>query len=560
MRRLLLLLVLTTAACKGSDTKAGADSGSSTGGTLVIATSADADVLLPVYADNALTKSVIEQIFDHLADIGPDINSVGDKGFKPRLADRWEWAADSLSIAFHIDPRARWHDGVPVTARDVVFTHSLFRDPKAGSSTAPLIASIDSVTARDSATAVVWYRGRSPEQFFDAVYQLIIMPEHLLKDADRATLRSHPFATKPVGNGRFRFVGWTKGDRIEVIADTANYKGRPKLDRVIWTVAPDPATAVTRLLSGEADFFEILRPDNIPDVKKNPMLKTVPYPSLQYGFMTFNLRDKKNRKRPHPIFADREVRRALTMAIDRPKLVQNVFGDLALPALGPAVRSLGIADSTLVQIPYDVERSKRVLDSLGWKDTNGDGVREKGGRPLEFELLVPSSSRPRAQFAVLLQEAFRQVGVKVNVELQEYTTVGARLDNRDFEATLGVWQVDPSPGGIRQTWGTEGSRANDGLNNGSYENPKFDALVDTAVRQMDPVKGHAYFKRAYQMILDDAPAIFLYEPRLTAGAHKRIMPVGMYANAWWANLADWTIPADQRIDRDRIGLRAPATP
>ena len=559
VRRLLLLSILAVSACRGGDSQPESNAAAQTGGTLVISVSADADVLLPVYADNSLTKSIVEQLYGHLADIGDDLNTVGDKGFTPNLAEKWEWADDSLSIAFHIDPDARWHDGNPVTADDVAFTYSVYKDPKVGSSTASLLASIDSVTVRDSLTAVVWYSRRSPKQFFDVVYQLIIMPEHLLGSADRANLRSHALATQPVGNGRFRFVRWNKGASIEVIADTTNFRGRAKLDRVIWTVAPDFATGVTRLLAGEADFFEYLRPENITEVEKNPSLKVVPYPSLQYGFLTFNLRDPRNRQRPHPIFANRELRRALTMAVDRAKLVENVFGDLALPALGPAPRVLG-PDSTLRQIPYDPDGARRILDSLGWKDTNGDGIREKGGRTLEFSMLVPSSSKPRAQFAVLLQEAFRQVGVRTTVDLLEYTTVGARLDKKDFETTLGVWQTDPSPGGIRQTWGTEGSRAQDGSNMGSYENRTFDALVDSALMQTDAAKEREYFRRAFQIILDDAPAMFLYEPRIMAGAHKRIMPATMRADGWWSHLAEWTIPADQRIDRDRIGLRAAAAP
>ena len=559
VRRLLLLSILAVSACRGGDSKPDSDSAASTGGTMVISVSADADVLLPVYADNAMTRSIVDQLYGHLADIGNDLNTVGDKGFIPHLAERWEWAPDSLSIAFHINPRARWHDGKPVTARDVAFSYSLYTDPKVGSSTAGLLSSVDSVTVRDSLTAVAWYGRRTPKQFFDFVFQLVIHPEHLLASADRAALRSHPLSSSPVGTGRFRFVRWTRGSAVEVIADTTNFRGRAKLDRVIWTVAPDMATGVTRLLSGEADFFEYLRPDNIADVLKNPSLKLVPYPSLQYGFMTFNLRDPRNLRRPHPIFGDRAMRRALTMAIDRPKLVENVFGKLALPALGPSPRAHGL-DSTLKQIPFDVEGSKRVLDSLGWKDANGDGIREKGGRVLEFSILVPSSSKPRAQYAVLLQEAFRQVGAKANVELLEYTTVGARLDKRDFETTLGVWGTDPSPGSIRQTWGTAGSRARDGSNMGSYENATFDALVDSALMQGDPAKERAYFMRAYQTIIDDAPAVWLYEPQVTAGAHKRIMPATMRADAWWSHLADWTIPADQRIDRDRIGLRAAAAP
>jgi len=560
VRRLILAVLFSAAACKGSDTGGGSDTTAATGGTLVISVAADADVLLPVFADNAQTKNIVEQMYDHLAEMGNELNTVGDKGFIPRLARSWDWAPDSLSIAFHIDPRAHWQDGRPVTAKDVAFTYSVYIDPKVGSSTAPLLSSIDSVTVRDSATAVVWYRRRSPEQFFDAVYQLIIMPEHLLGSADRAALRTHALSTQPLGNGRFRFVRWDKGSTIELVADTTAYRGRAKLDRVIYSVSPDFTAGVTKLLSGEADYFEVLRPEHIVELQKNPSLKPVPYPSLQYGFMSFNLRDPKNHRRPHPIFADRGVRRALTMATDRKKLVENVFGTLALPAIGPVPRAMATADTTIPQLPYDVEAAKRLLDSLGWKDADGDGIRAKGGRQLEFSLLVPSSSKPRVNYSILLQEAFRQVGAKVNLETLEYTTVGARLDARNFETTLGLWQTDPSPGGIRQTWGIAGSRARDGSNTGSYENPVFDALADSALMQMDPAKEKAYFRKAYEVILNDAPAIFLYEPKLTAGSHKRLRQTGMRADAWWAGLADWWIPANERIDRDRIGLRAPATP
>src|SRR5690349_8724436 len=116
-----------------------------TGGTLIVASAADAGTLLPPLVDDVQGKQVVDQVFDGLAAIGTKINTVGDEGFTPRLAERWDWAADSLSIAFHLNPKARWHDGVPVRASDVRFTHQVYTDPAVASPHAAVVANIDSI-------------------------------------------------------------------------------------------------------------------------------------------------------------------------------------------------------------------------------------------------------------------------------------------------------------------------------------------------------------------------------------------------------------------------------
>ena len=549
------LLLLASLACSGRDDSArGGSADKSPGGTFVVSTAADAGTMLPPYSDDAMSRAAVILLYDKLADIGPKLNTFGDEGFEPRLAERWTWAPDSLSITFHLNPRAKWHDGTPVRARDVVTGFEITRDPKVGSSSGPLVVGIDSVTARDSLTAVVWYKRRAPEQFYELTHQMWPLPTHLLEGADRAQLRAHALSTTPVGSGPYRLRRWERGSVIEFVADTTHYRGRPNLDRVLFMIAPDPNAGVTRVLAGEADFWELLRPNNVADVAKNPNLKTVPYGALQYGFLSFNLRDARNRARPHPVLGDRGVRRALTMAIDRRAMVKNVFDSLAKPALGPFPSGLSSADTTLQQIPFDVEGAKRLLDSLGWRDANGDGVREKGGRQLEFGIMVPTSSAPRMQFAVLLQEQFRQVGVKANVEAMEFTAMRTRMSSRAFDSYLGLWGTDPTPSGIRQTWGTQGARASDGSNYGSYENPAVDALVDTALASFDPAAARATFKRAYQMVLDDAPAIWLYEPRPYVIAHKRLRLDGMRADGWFYGIEKFWIPENERIPRDNIGL------
>jgi peptide/nickel transport system substrate-binding protein len=537
MKHIRLLCVLAFLACVGSESTSTGKSG----GTLAISTGGDPDVLIPSLASTVQATQMTDLVYDRLADIGDSLNIVNDAGFSPRLADRWTWSQDSLSIAFHINPRAKWHDGQPVRSSDVRFTLRSTRDSTLGTPVAALITNIDSVSAPDSATAVFWFHQRTPQEFYDATYQLPIMPEHIWKGIAPSAWRASDAAKHPIGSGQFRFVRWTPRAAVEVAADTANYRGAPKLGRVVWSIAPDFNTALTRFLSGETDFFEVLRPENIPEVIKHPNLRVKTYRGLSYQFAQFNMRDPANHARPHPLFSNRELRRALTMATDRATIVRSVFDTLALPALGPTVRAYPTTDPNLAQIPFDLRRARQILDSLGWRAAASDGMRSRNGRPLQFTLSVPSSSKVRVRLAVLLQEQLRQAGVKVDIEQLDFPVLVEKERKRTFDAAIGQWNTQPSPGAVRGSWGTAGSRASSGNNYGSYENPVFDAYVDSALASFDPVARKSYFTKAYETIIQDAPAIWLAEPTPTVGYNARLHLAPLRSDAWWAHIPDWWI-------------------
>lgn len=556
MKYSLLLFSVLLLGCVGTESS----SAKPTGGTLVISTGGDPDVLIPSLVSSVQAAQIVDMVFDRLADIGDSLNIVNDLGFTPRLADRWTWSPDSLSIAFHIDPRAKWHDGKPVRSSDVSFTFRTTADSTLGSPVKALISNIDSVTTPDSATAVFWFHARTPQQFYDATFQMPIVPEHIWGGIAPSAWRGSEPAKQPVGSGQYRFVRWTPRASVEIVADTGNYRGSPRLTRVIWSFSPDFTTAVTRFLSGEADFFEQLRPENLVEVAKNPELRTKQYRGLSYVFAQFNLRDPANRSRPHPIFGDRELRRALTMAMDRATIVRSVYDSLALPALGPTVRAYPTTDPNLQQIPFDLPRAQQILDSLGWRDANGDGVRERDGRPLRFSILVPGTSAARIRMAVLIQEQLRRAGVRMDVEQLDFPVMIERLRRRGFDATIGQWNTQPSPGSVRGSWGTMGSRASSGTNYSSYESPIFDAYVDSALASFDLPTRKAYFTKAYETIIQDAPAMWLAEPIPTVGYHSRLQLAPLRSDAYWAHIPDWWIPAEKRIPRDNIPAQSSSAP
>ena len=509
------------------------------GGTIVMSSAADADILMPPLTLTLLGKQIVDQIFDNLADIGPSLNTVGDAGFTPRLADRWTWAPDSMSVSFHINPKARWHDGARVTSEDVRYTYQLVKDTAFASPLSANLDNVDSVSVIDSLTARVWFHQRTPDAFFKAASPVAILPSHLLQNTHAAALRESSFGRAPVGSGRFRFAAWDHGARIALQADSTNYRGRPNADRVIWLVSADYPAAALRFLGGDADFLDVVKPELVSEVKAKGHDVVLSKGSLDYGYLAFNLRNATN-SAPHPVFGDRETRRALAMAVDRAAIVRSVFDTLGLVAHGPATRILATSDTSL-GIPYDPQRAGLILDSVGWR-RGADGMRSRGKMPLAFTVILPSSSAIRKRIAVLLQEQWRKVGANVRLEPIEVNTFGARMESRKFESLLNAWHIDPTPSSVKEEWASSEIRSG-GYNATSYRNPVFDAVLDSAVREMNPTTSAALYRRAYRILIEDAPAIWLYELRNAQGVSKRIRPTGMRSDAWWANLADWSVVA-----------------
>ncbi|HJU75355.1 MAG TPA: peptide ABC transporter substrate-binding protein [Gemmatimonadaceae bacterium] len=550
-RRITLVVCLTAIACGRSDVASSADAG----GAVIISTGADADAVLAPLARISVGRIVAEHVYELLADVGDSLNTVGDAGFTPRLAKSWTWSPDSASISFAIDPAARWHDGRPVRSQDVKFSHAVYVDPVIASLAASSLANVDSITTPDSLTAVVWFKQRSPEQFFDFVYNLRVIPEHKLGNIPRDKLASSPEATHPVGSGPFRFVRWERSALIEMEADTNNWRRRrPLLDRVIVSVSTDPTAAVTRVLAGEADFIEVLRGDAVQRIKDNPNAVLLNAPSYDYGAIHWNVRDPSNTKRPHPILGEPALRRALAMGVDRTAIVKSVLDTLGYVTEGPYVRAQSFVDPAQVAFRYDQNAARALLDSLGWKDTNGDSIRERNGRPLELTLVVPVTSPTRVRMSVIMQDQLKQIGVRLKLDQMEHSVMIDRIfGSRKWDGVFMGYHADPGSSAVKQNWGSAGAVPG-GSNISLYQNPAFDAQFDSAQTSFDPAARRSHFKRAFEILNNDAPGLWMYELRATMGINKRIRPGTIRPDAWWAHLDKWSIPADLRIARDRVGL------
>ena len=523
--------------------------------TVVISAGADGDIALPQLSSQTQSRVYAELLFDKLAEIGQAQNTVGDAGYVPHLAARWDWARDSMAITFHLDPRAKWHDGQALTARDVRFAFTVLTDPKTGSSAGVELArSVDSVSVADSLTATVWYKARSPEQFHAVAYTLFPLPEHLLGNIPHDSLKSSAFAKAPVGSGPFTFVAWEQKRRFEMAAFDHYLLGRPKIDRLVFAIAGSAPTAVRAVLAGDADFIERMQLEDVAEASRLPDITLWPLRRYDYGVVQFNLWTADGTA-PHPLFGSASMRRALTMAVDRAALVRNVHDTLGRPGLGPFARLQWSADTTLRQIPFDVAESGRLLDVLGWK-LGPRGMRSKAGQPLAFTLSVSSSSRSRVRYAELLQQSFAAVGAAVTVNVTDMAGFVDQLMTHSFDAMVFGWTATPSPSGARQTWGSRAFTKGSPFNAGGWQNATFDAAVANALTAMDLKNARAHFRVAYQTAIDDAPAIWLYESLDPAAASRRLVTGEFRPDAWWATVRSWDVTGPSR----RPGAGRTATP
>ncbi len=463
------------------------------GGTLIIAIPGDADHLLPPVVGTQVGNHIVERIFSRLAELKPGLNTVDDSGFSPLLARSWEHR-DSTTIVFHMDPRARWQDGAPVTAGDVVYTFKVYRDPATESPFRVNLDPITSVTALDSMTVAFAFHRWYPEQLYDATYHLRILPRHLLDSIPDNRLVASSFATAPVGAGPFRFTHWEPGTEIAVAADSAWFLGRPHLSRIVWRVMPDVSASVTALLAGEADAMEFIpQRDEIERVQHAPNLTLLPYPSPFLGGLLFNLR--------RPLFADRSMRRALGMTIDRETIVRSVFGPWADVAVGGATKMQWIAAGPIRQLPFDKVASTRLLDSLGWR-RGADGLRRRAGQPLQLRLMTPTTSRVRQEIAVHIQNELKLAGVTVTIEPVEITVFNRRIHDGDFDALMFSRTLDPSPSGLAQFWSSASVGAD---NQGAYRSPGFDSLLAAASAARGRAQAEPLWRAALERLNDDAP-------------------------------------------------------
>jgi peptide/nickel transport system substrate-binding protein len=512
--------------------------GAAPGGTMIFLAEGDVDDLNPLTFDNTQSYQVVHLLFRALARRDSTLSN-----YTPDLLERWE-RPDSATLILKVRPNLKWHDGQPVTAEDIVFTIERQRDSVTASPRQADVAGVASARVVDPATVEIKLSRTGPSTL-NALLEVIPIPKHLLERVPAADMRFNAFSQRPVGNGLFRFGTWQKGQQITLEANPDAPDKRPALDRITIRVVPDATARLTQLLNGEADLVK-LAPEQRRQVENARGVRLETAAQVRPGWIAFN-------QQRAPV-NDAAVRRAFMMAINRPAIVEAQFGKQGTPAMSPVAPGLREHSQNVRGIPYDTSGARQLLEQAGWRDTDGNGIREKGGRPLRIEVEVSSADQVRKDMLVFMQQQLRQVGIDMALREFERTSWVERLRGREFTASFWGWGWGPGVMGPNaEMLFHSRSIPPNGPNFAGYSSPRVDALIDSVLVENDSTRYLALWAQLEQQLVDDAvyAPIFL-DPEFYA-VNQRFANVKLRGPEWWEDVIYWSVPEGRRLPRDRAG-------
>jgi peptide/nickel transport system substrate-binding protein len=476
LRRFLhaLLVVVSLPACQPEASRRGA--------TVLFASGADLQSINPLLTQHPLARQVQRYVL--LTTLARYDSALAPE---PYLARAWTWSEDRRRLTFALQRVVRWHDGVPTTARDVIWTLSRARDPATGYPRLTELATLEAVSAPDDSTVVLRFL-RPQQRFPDVLTDLAILPAHLLETVPPARLRQAAWNQRPVGNGPFRFVAHEPNRRWVFAADSSFPQalgGPPRLQRLIVVVVDEPTTKLAALTSGELDFAGI-QPAHAAFVQRDPALEVRSFPLLLTYGIVLNTR--------RPPFDDLAARRSVSAAIDRREIVQGYLYGFGTPAIGP--------------VPPGVPGYLPVHQTT----TAAATVRGGGGQAKRFELLTVGSGE--APLEQMVQARLAAAGFEVAIRQLELSAFLARVygPERDFDAAVLGIAGDIGLGYLSSL-----------------------AEVSGMTAPADPAAAQRFFA-------DSMPVAFLYHAGGLQGANRRVKGVEMdlrgelpSVQRWWVS-------------------------
>ncbi len=526
-----LLLALTAAlgtACRDNaplPVASAADAAPRDGGTLVIAGPNDVGPMNAFIASESYTQDLLlHALFLPLVSL--DVEG----GFQPALARSWDWQGDT-ALVFHMRDDVRWSDGPKTTAWDVAFTFDRARDPASGFPNADDLMHWKSVSVVDSFTVRF-----TLDRFIDPLLTwafLPIMPKHALDSIPPARMRQAGFNHAPIGNGPFRFAEYRAGDRWVFDANPdfpAGLGGRPHLDRVVWRVISENTAQVTELLTGNADLILAPRAEDLTRLRGEAGVVPIVKAATQYHFIGWN-----GKRRP---LDDARVRRALTLSINRPQILQVLRGGHGELASGPIGPFHWAFPDSVRPLPYDTAAARALFAEAGLRPDASGKLRLPDGRPFRIELKIPTSNAFTRDVAEMIQADLANVGVSMSVRPVEFTTLIGQISSpaRDFDAVLMAWDADFRIN-LRDTF--HSAAINGEYQLASFHNATVDATLDTLATLTDRRDAIPRWHRVQRIIRDEQPWTFLwYVPNLYA-ARARLRGAVMDVRGAFINVGSW---------------------
>ncbi|MEU8892715.1 ABC transporter substrate-binding protein [Streptomyces sp. NPDC048442] len=512
-------LAMTAAACS----KPGGSAGSSDGAkdSAVVGIAYEPESLSPLLGYG---KDGNSKIFDGLLAFD------GDMKLRPALAAELpKVSADGLTYTYKLRQGVKFSDGLPFSAKDVVFTYETILDKSTNNAAKTELDAVKSVKAEGDSTVV--FTLKYPYAPFAERTVLPIAPEHI---AGKQDVNNGAFTTRPIGTGPYVLTKWTKGDKLSFKANPDYWGGAPAVKKFTMAIIKDDDVRATRLRSGDLDGA-ILPPNLAKAVQaENKKRETYAAKSFDYRTVTLPTHNK--------VAGDPAVRRALDVAVDRQAMVDKILEGAGKPAYGPVpTDSPWFAKGT--ERTHDLAGAKKILDDAGWKPGD-DGIRVKDGVRAEFPLWYLSGDKLRQDHALAYASDAKKAGIDIKTQAGTWEVVEPRMKT-DAVLAGGGSPGDPD---FDQYTLLKSSLGGDGFNNMAwYDNKAVDTALEAGRRTNKDAERKAAYTAVQQELVKNPGYTFLthidhlYVVNDTwDGLSTQVEPHdhGLASGPWW-NVEDW---------------------
>lgn len=447
--------------------------------TLVMIIESSPANLDPRVGLDGFSERIDNLIFDDLLSRGDDLNVA------PGLAERWE-IPDPVTYIFHLHHGAHFHDGRPVTARDVKWTFDSLLQGKIRSTKAAVYKFVDHIDAADDFTVI--FHLKEPDATL--LWNLSDGAMGIVPAGSGEEITQHP-----IGSGPFKFVS-AETDREVIIERNDAYWGeKAKLSRVRFSVVPDATTEALELRKGSADISinSYITPDMIVSLAREPNLRVETGPGTRLAYLGFSLRD--------PILKDVRVRQAIAYALDRQPMIQYLWRGEAEPARSVLPVQSWAYNGDVTAYHHDPDRAKRLLDAAGYPEVNG----------VRFHITMKTSTDENTRLMVaVMQQQLREVGIALDIRSFEFATFFADVTHGAFQMYGLRWIGGNEDPDIFEYAFHSSKFPPNGANRGFYDNPQIDALIDRARREVDAKARKPLYAEVQRILANDEPYIDLW--------------------------------------------------
>lgn len=446
--------------------------------TLVMIIESSPTNLDPRVGIDAQSERIDNLIFDDLLSRGDDLNVA------PGLAERWD-VPDPVTYVFHLHRGATFHDGRPLTSRDVKWTFDSLLQGKIRSTKAAVYKYVDHIDATDDSTVVFHLKEPDATLLWNLSDGAIgIVPQGSLDETQH-----------PIGSGPFKFVS-AETDREVILERNNQYWGaKVKLARVRFAVVPEETTEALELRkgSGDVEINAYLTPDTVVTLARDPNLVIETGPGTRLAYLGFNLRD--------PILKDVRVRQAIAYALDRKPMIEYLWRGFAQPARSILPVQSWAYNGNVPAYEHDPAKANQLLDAAGYPAVNG----------VRFHIAVKSSTdaNTRLMFAVM-QQQLREVGIALDIRSFEFATFFSDVQHGAFQMYGLRWIGGNEDPDIFEYAFHSSKFPPNGANRDYYSNPKVDALIDKARREVDPTIRKPMYADVQSILAEDLPYINLW--------------------------------------------------